>query len=992
MNSRMTRPDSDLAFLRDPRLASQATAAFPAWLWSTDGKQILWANPVGAAIFGGETPAALAERNFSGNPLADQIARLAGSLSHASAARLERLRGIVPGIGRVLTCACSRITVENHSYILVTAVEPAGPNLPLAERARRLFAHHDEPVAVFAADGALLHATPAAEDFLNEARSLEALGVDALAAQAVQEGRADGEFTGGRVAIRHLGSAASAVLIASFTPRPAEIDISPIALAMARAAAAPPPQSEPPLIVMPAASAAAETTAPAAPPSEAAMAERRHPLRFVWQMDAEGHFTLGSDEFAEIMGPTIATAFGRPWSEIAAQFNLDPNGEVARAIASRDTWSGLIVSWPIEGSDERLEIELSGLPIFERDRTFRGYRGFGVCRDITRLSALAAARRTTPPTAAPPAAATEQSNVEIAPVPLRAEQPPQTEVHAANVVAFPSPAPAEPKTLSPVEHTAFRELARRLSDRLRGDETAPAVPAPAEKPATALPPANMFSEAEDRRPADEKPLLDRLPAGILVYRPNELLYANAAFLDATGYPTLEAFAESGGFDSLLLGETNGHEPEGTTPLVITTESGEERPAQARLFTIPWEGQPASALIFAEQATAATLATTSSVETKAQVDNTALLAAQAENKELETILDNAADAIVVLDREGKILGFNRGAENLFGYSAEALASRHLGDLFAPESERSARNDLDGLARNVPNDGREVIGRLRQGGLIPLFMTMGRISEKKFCAVFRDVTQWKRAEEELIDARRQAEKASSAKSEFLAKISHEIRTPLNAILGFSEVMMEERFGPIANDRYRDYLKDIHVSGGHVISLLNDLLDLSKIEAGKVELNFAGLDLNALTQQCVTMMQPQANKERIIIRTSLPASIPAVVADARSVRQIVLNLLSNSIKYTRAGGQVIVSTAMTDHGEVALRVRDTGVGMSEKDIQTALEPFRQLATSVRPGTNGTGLGLPLTKALAEANRAHFKIKSAVDDGTLVEVSFPRARAAAE
>ena len=132
----------------------------------------------------------------------------------------------------------------------------------------------------------------------------------------------------------------------------------------------------------------------------------------------------------------------------------------------------------------------------------------------------------------------------------------------------------------------------------------------------------------------------------------------------------------------------------------------------------------------------------------------------------------------------------------------------------------------------------------------------------------MTHWKKAEGELLNAKRQAEKASSAKSDFLAKISHEIRTPLNAIIGFSEVMMQERFGPIGNERYRQYLKDIHASGGHLVSLLNDLLDLSKIEAGKLELDFADVDLNELMQQSVALMQPQANRERIIIRTSLGA----------------------------------------------------------------------------------------------------------------------------
>jgi signal transduction histidine kinase len=282
--------------------------------------------------------------------------------------------------------------------------------------------------------------------------------------------------------------------------------------------------------------------------------------------------------------------------------------------------------------------------------------------------------------------------------------------------------------------------------------------------------------------------------------------------------------------------------------------------------------------------------------------------------------------------------------------------------------------------VVHGGREVIGRARHGALIPLFMTVGLTGERpdKRGIVFRDITRWKKVEQELTEARHQAEKASSAKSEFLAKVSHEIRTPLNAIIGFSEVMMAERFGPIGNERYREYLKDIHASGGHLLSLINDLLDLSKIEAGRLELTFANVSLNDLTQQCVALMQPQANRDRIIIRTSLPPSLPQVVADARSVRQIVLNLLSNSIKFT----------ALNDKGDVALRVRDTGVGMSEKDLATALEPFRQLATSVSGVSSGTGLGLPLTKALAEANRASFYIKSAPKAGTLVEIAFPPSR----
>ncbi len=363
-------------------------------------------------------------------------------------------------------------------------------------------------------------------------------------------------------------------------------------------------------------------------------------------------------------------------------------------------------------------------------------------------------------------------------------------------------------------------------------------------------------------------------------------------------------------------------------------------------------------------------------------------------ELEAIVDTATDGVLILDADGIVLSANAGAEALFGCARREIIGRPLTDRLAPESRRSANDYLDGLTRNgvasVLNDGREVIGAVKPEGLIPLFMTIGGISSdpvKKYCAVLRDITQWKKAEEDLTTARRRAEEASVHKSDFLAKISHEIRTPLNAIIGFSELMMDERFGPVGNDRYKDYLRDIHVSGSHIMSLVNDLLDLSKVEAGKMDLRFEAVALADLVTEAVAMMQPQANRERIIIRSSLPVGVPPVVADPRSVRQVLLNLLSNAIKFTPAGGQVIVSTTSEDNGEVVLRVRDTGYGMTDKEMQAAMEPFRQLHTT-RSRSGGTGLGLPLTKALAEANRAAFRIDSTVGHGTLVSITFPVTR----
>jgi PAS domain S-box-containing protein len=567
--------------------------------------------------------------------------------------------------------------------------------------------------------------------------------------------------------------------------------------------------------------------------------------------------------------------------------------------------------------------------------------------------------------------------------------------------------PVDASRLTKPERAAFRKIAEALGARLEGDfglddDTEEEIAEAAAKMRPVAPPA---------APVDPR-LLDRLPIGIAIVRDREVLYTNETLLAILGYPNLQALDEAGGFEALFAGP--GHLPgdrlEGTLDetMKLRLADGRLKPVFARMHTVPWNGgrglmvsiiecrQPQAGEVAAAQTPASAPAGQPSA-IPAQVERE-LARAREQIAEMDTILETATDGVLLLDRFGTILKANGSAEALFGASRVDITGAPLTEFLAPESHRSALDYLDGLSRNgvasVLNDGREVIGRVSSGGLIPLFMTMGRLGQGndtlKFCAVLRDITQWKAAEEELTKAKRQAETASSQKSDFLAKISHEIRTPLNAIIGFSEVMMEERFGAIGNERYKEYLKDIRTSGSHIMSLINDLLDLSKIEAGKMDLTFAAVSVNEIVRECVALMQPQANRERVIIRASLPGTVPNVVADLRSLRQIVLNLLSNAIKFNRSGGQVIVSSALESTGEVALRVRDTGTGMNAKDLAAALEPFRQVHTA-RPGS-GTGLGLPLTKALVEANRAAFRIDSVPDQGTLVEVIFPPQRVLAE
>jgi len=945
-------PDT-LALTRDARLAPYAMSAIPAWLFAADGSRVLWANASGASALNAPGVAALTERIFtSDEALGADLARLAETLPPTSQ-KYERLRDI----GSSLVCACARVELGGISGILVTASEPVRKVLPLAERVAMMFGASNQPLAVFSADGALLYAN---SDLAADA-TLASLGVDT----------------------EKLGSGGNTVLLALLPRERAQAREEPASTPAEDVKARKDAQPSSPGIVEPAApSVVAAESAPAPEEQSRCISSSapERPLRFVWTLDADEHFNLAAPSFAEAVGPRTAGVVGKPWREIAATLGVDAEGRFAGAIAAHDTFSGIVLAWPSENGP--VSVELSGLPIFDRDRTFRGYRGFGVCRD-SRPVALAA-QGPSPVEAGPPPPPAEP--------PTEPERPHLTVVPAAkNVVPFPG-GPEKRPALTPVERSNFVAI----GETLKNGEPAPAPssdpprtpqPADTEPTPSAFATLGLSAEAAQKNAEAQFAVLERLPVGVLIHRNDALLYANRAFLEWTGYADLAAVSAAGGLERLVVdpqaGSLDRINGTGKT-FTIATRTGETLTCEGRLYSVPWQAE--SALMLA-------LIRTNATERLRDTEVT-LRGAEAEIRELRSILDTATDGIVVVDRGGLILTLNRPAEALFGYEYHEIARRPFTELFAPESERSARDYLDGLAANgvasALNAGREVIGRVRQGGLIPLFMTMGRIGEDmpKFCAVLRDITQWKRAEEDLINAKRTAERASSAKSDFLAKISHEIRTPLNAVLGFSEVILNEQFGALGNERYREYMRDIHASGAHLVSLINDLLDLSKIEAGKLDLVFASVNLNELVRGCVALMQPQANQSRIIIRSSLPPNLPPVTADARSVRQIVLNLLSNSIKFTGAGGQVIVSTAATERGQAVLRVRDTGHGMTEKEIETAMEPFRQLATSTRHGSGGTGLGLPLTKALAEANRASFAIKSAKDAGTLVEVVFPGVR----
>jgi PAS domain S-box-containing protein len=733
------------------------------------------------------------------------------------------------------------------------------------------------------------------------------------------------------------------------------------------------------------------------------------PRRFLWRLDGEERFGAVDPALAAAFGEHAPQA-GETLATFRARAGFDLNGKLGDALAARHTFAALPMRWG-EGEGARVAL-MSGAPEFDRDRRFVGWRGFGLFAEqatpgepsVSSAEAQAAPspsegpagpplsppRDVAPLPPAPPVRPTPAAERSAEIVLLR----PAASPAAANVVPIrpgampPLPAADEPRhsgddnvELSSHERDAFREIARALGARLpgRGDDGAPRdlldlAPPPAVEP----PPV-----ASGVAGANAETLLDRLPIGAMVLRGGEPLYLNRTLLELVGHRDVAEFRAADGLKRMFRGrdaQTLAESGEGgAIPLVAA--GGELIAVDALAEAIEWDGAPATLL---------SLRRSREIEYQERLRNF-----EREARDLRALLDSAADGVVTLDESGRVLAMSRGAETLFGYDAKEVAGENFLTLFAPQSQSEAAARFDRVRREEPpaRSGEELSGRDRRGQTLALAMTLARFvaagAPPRYCAALRDLGPSKASERTLETARDAAEQANARKTEFLARVSHEVRTPLHAILGFAEVMMEERFGPIGNDRYKDYVRDIHASARHVMSLANDLLDLAKIEAGKLELEFAPVDANRIVRECVSLMQPQAAQERIIVRLSLLERLPPVMADERALRQILLNLLSNAVKFNEPGGQVIVSTALDEAGAAVIRVRDTGVGMNENEIAAALEPFRQVGDAAQRA-GGVGLGLPLTKALAEANHADFSIKSRKQQGTLVEVAFPHVKAA--
>jgi len=366
---------------------------------------------------------------------------------------------------------------------------------------------------------------------------------------------------------------------------------------------------------------------------------------------------------------------------------------------------------------------------------------------------------------------------------------------------------------------------------------------------------------------------------------------------------------------------------------------------------------------------------------------------AEARLLQSTLENIGEGLSVFDRRGRLIAWNSRFCELLELPLDLPVGAPLRDILMLQAARGdfGRDDpsaevakrLEWFYRDVPTTKERVtpLGRILQ-------ISRRAMPDGAIVSVYSDITDLKESERKLIQARSQAEMANHAKSEFLANMSHELRTPLNAIIGFSEIIAHELFGPLNNEKYLDYMKDIHQSSLHLLSIINDVLDMSKIEAGKLELSKEPLNIRHLIGEVVRMMRERADSRGIELVTRLAEGEMEIWADERAIKQIFLNLLSNAIKFSRDGGEVCIRVVSDRPGLVVVEFEDHGIGMNEEELERALQPFGQAKPSTTRNYGGTGLGLPITKGLIEAHGGKLAIESRAGQGTIARISLPTER----
>ena len=366
--------------------------------------------------------------------------------------------------------------------------------------------------------------------------------------------------------------------------------------------------------------------------------------------------------------------------------------------------------------------------------------------------------------------------------------------------------------------------------------------------------------------------------------------------------------------------------------------------------------------------------------------------------LEVAIDSLSDGFSFYDADGNLVLCNQKQRDFFphladlyrpGVGREEIIRHHAAVIHEKDPAFDVEGYLDKRLKLIATPRTDIEYRLTDGRWVA--MRERAVAGGGLVSIRTDITERKRAEETLRQAKETAEFANRSKTEFLANMSHELRTPLNSIIGFSDLLKDGVFGPIGNPKYKGYAGDINESGIHLLEVIGDILDVSRIEIGELDLAEDKVDIGETVETCMTMVRERSHKAKVSLTSKMPDGLPRLHADQRRVKQILLNLLTNAIKFTPAEGSVVLEAGLDEGGAIVLEIRDTGIGIAPEEIPKVLEPFAQVGDVMTRGHEGTGLGLSLAKSLAEMHGGTLSIDSRLGKGTRVSVSFPGHRTVA-
>ncbi|MGP1395283.1 MAG: hybrid sensor histidine kinase/response regulator [Inquilinaceae bacterium] len=365
------------------------------------------------------------------------------------------------------------------------------------------------------------------------------------------------------------------------------------------------------------------------------------------------------------------------------------------------------------------------------------------------------------------------------------------------------------------------------------------------------------------------------------------------------------------------------------------------------------------------------------------------------EKLRLVIDSTPNFIYTTDADGRVTLANKALADAFGVSVKAVVGNPLGThasdpAFAEKSLAEDNRALE-LQKALPVAEQAMTTAADEHihlQMVKMPIMVSADARWEVLTVATDITKRKRAELELLRAKDTAEMSNRSKTEFLANMSHELRTPLNAMIGFADLMVGQVFGPLGAPRYHEYAKDIKDSAEYLLQIINDILEVSEIEAGKLRLHERTIDVGKAIDEAIRLVQHRARESSVAIRLNVQPDLPALNADESKLKQVLVNLLTNGVKYTPASGHIDVTADTAADGGICVVIADTGIGMTEEEVTIALTRFGRIESSMVRKHAGTGLGLPLSADLIKAHGGVLEIESAVGEGTTIHIRFPSGR----